>query len=52
MLSKERTNIIIVISTVDDGIGKFHKLLLKKSIVALFPHILKHTVNVYFVYTK
>ena len=39
----------MVVTAVDDGIGKLEELLLKALVVAFLPHILKHTVDVHLV---
>ena len=49
MLRKERAGVIPVIAAIDDGICQLHQLLLEQRIIARFPHILEHAVDVHLV---
>ncbi len=46
---EERTSIILVIASVYDGIGERGELFLKACVIAFFPYILKHAVDVHLV---
>lgn len=52
ILREERAREILIPFAVNDRVGKFHELLLKQSVVSLFPNILKHNVDINLMYTK